>query len=197
MDFPAVAGLDPSMTSTGLAVLEYLECDRLPFEHVERPRPFVRTHRIKSKPEPKATWEQRRIRLGKIRDEVVSRIPRGSLVVVEGPSYGSTGGSAFDRAGLWWAIHDALRENQCVIIPAAPAQRMKYATGKGVADKDTVMAAAVRRYLEISIEGNDVADGVLFMAMGARIIGRPIETDLPASHAIATSKLIIPTYERG
>lgn len=172
-----IAGIDPSLTSTGIAIAD---------------NGIFTTHRIQSKGSKTATWDQRRDRLADMATRIAGQIPSESLVVIESPSYASVGGSSHDRSGLWWMIYDRLATRGCTLIPVAPTQRMKYATGKGRADKDQVLAAAIKRYPHIAITGNDVADAVLFMAIGCRIDGTPIEDNLPKTHIDALAKLQLP-----
>ena len=48
--------------------------------------------------------------------------------------------------------------------------------------RETVLAAVVRRYTDVPVEGNDVADALLVAAIGARQHGEPLEASLPATH---------------
>ena len=70
-----------------------------------------------------------------------------------------------------------------------PALLKKYATGRGNAAKDEVLAAVVRRYPHADINGNDIADAVVLAAMGARHREAPIENSLPALNASALAKV--------
>lgn len=177
----AIVGLDLSLTSTGIAV------------HWDRQD--IRTHRIRSKGAKDATWEDRAARLRRIVLDIVDVIPNESLVMVEGPSYASVGSGTHDRSGLWWMAYQHLQVINCTIVPVSPAQRMKYATGKGGgkdAGKDNVLAKAIKHYPGIDITGNDIADAVLFMAMGCRLVGQPIEESLPKVNLDAMAKLALP-----
>lgn len=169
-----VVGLDLSLTSTGIAV------------HGAIPD-WAGT--IKSKGTKADTWEMRRQRIDGIVGRVIPPIPEGALVVVEAPSYGSTTGSAHDRSGLWWITFDTLTALGYTVLPVAPTVRAKYATGKGNAGKDAVLAAAVRRYPGIEIDDNNVADAVVLMAIGCRLLGEPIDDPMPAANLTALDKL--------
>lgn len=170
-----VVGLDLSLTSTGIAV------------HGAGIPDWAGT--IKSKGAKTDTWEMRRKRLDGIVSRVIPPIPQGALVAMEAPSYGSTTGSAHDRSGLWWMVFDVLTVQGYAVIPVAPTVRAKYATGKGNAGKDAVLAAAVRRYPGIEIDDNNVADAVVLMAIGCRLLGEPIDDPMPATHLAALDKL--------
>lgn len=167
-----VVGIDPSLTSTGVAI------SGTP----------VQVERIQSKGSTDSAWPDRFARISSIAHRIVTDIPDGALAVMEAPSYGSVGGAAHDRTGLWWFTYRLLEAKGCRIVPVAPSQRSKYATGSGRAQKDHVLAAAVKRYPDIDITGNDVADAVILMAMGCRLAGRPID-DVPATHLAALDKL--------
>jgi crossover junction endodeoxyribonuclease RuvC len=103
-------------------------------------------------------------------------------------------GSQHDRSGLWWLVLDPVhwdgRARDVVEVP--PTCRAKYATGKGNAPKDAVLAAAIRRFPDWDITGNDVADAVILAAMGARHLGHPID-QMPAAHLTAMAAVRWPT----
>jgi Holliday junction resolvasome RuvABC endonuclease subunit len=178
--FNAFVGIDPSLTNTGIAV----------YRTDVMADPGIELSSIESTGKKTDSWNTRGKRLQLLTSNVLDEVPVNSLVVIESPSYGSRGGAAHDRAGLWWAIHAELRSEGSTVICAAPSQRMKYVTGKGRADKDTVLAHTIRRYPELDITNNNTADAVIFMAMAARLAGHPIEhgTDIKAMDEV-TQKL--------
>ena len=67
------------------------------------------------------------------------------------------------------------------VAEVAPALLKKYATGKGNAAKDEVLASVVRRYPQVDISGNDISDALVLAAMGARQLRTPIETSMPVA----------------
>lgn len=179
--YTAIVGIDPSLTSTGIAI-QYGDNQ-------------ITTDRIRSTGKKTDTWNMRNNRITKLAHTTTSKIPHNSLIIIEAPSYGSISTSAHDRSGLWWTIYKKLIDKDCDIIPVAPAQRMMYATGKGGgkdASKDIVLAHTIRRYPQIDITGNDIADAVIFLAIGARLTGQPLESSLPQSHLNALNKLSLP-----
>lgn len=177
---PTVVGIDLSLTSTGIA----------------RIGPGgVSVHKIVSKGRADATLAQRHARLSLLRDRVALEVVDADLVVIEGPSLGQKSQSGVhDRSGLWWLVMDALFDErpggapgpQVVEVP--PTNRAKYATGKGNASKDTVLAAVVRRYLDVDVTGNDEADALVLAAMGSRHLGFPIDT-VPALNREGMAKV--------
>ena len=176
-----VAGIDLSLTSTGLAVIG---------------PDGVQVHRIQSKGHKDATLIERVVRLRRIAVELDDRLTGGDLIVIEQPAYSRTTGHMHDRSGLWWLIVNSLSWHTPV-VEVAPTARCKYATGKGNASKDAVLAAVVRRYPDVDVTGNDVADALVLAAMGARALGHPIEASLPQTHLDAMAKVAWPTDTEG
>jgi crossover junction endodeoxyribonuclease RuvC len=168
--WPTVLGIDPSLTSTGLVRIDQHDGVQL-----YRIRPRVKGHD----------------RLDAILDAVSYSVRDADLVVIEGPSYGSTGTAYHQLAGLWWLItHHLYRAGRPYAV-VSPQARAKYATGNGGAGKDAVLAAVVRRYADVDVTGNDVADALILAAMGARWIGEPIDS-VPKTHLVAMDKVSWP-----
>jgi Holliday junction resolvasome RuvABC endonuclease subunit len=108
--------------------------------------------------------------------ERVANWTRGAvLVVIEGPSYGSTGGKPHERAGLWWSITQELWRDGVGYAVVSPRTRAKYATGNGNAGKADVLAAASVRFDLGQITDDNVADALTLAAMGARQLLEPID----------------------
>lgn len=157
-----VIGVDLSLTGTGVA-------DR----HA--------ASTITSSGHRNDTLLQRRERIACIRRSVIDWTTGADLVVLEAPSYGSTGGSAHDRAGLWWLVVSALLHRGIRVVDVAPSSLKVYATGKGNRlDKHAVLLAAERR-LPVAIENDNEADAAWLCAMGHELLGEPL-IDLPANH---------------
>jgi Holliday junction resolvasome RuvABC endonuclease subunit len=161
---PRVAGIDVSLTSTGIATLGGTT-------HVpttgRRRDPLAARHR----------------RLTHISRTVLEQIGDVDLAVVEGPSHHSIGGSTWDRGGLWWLIIDGLLRRDIPTAVVAPRGRAKYATGNGNAGKDAVIDAAETRYGR-TFANDDEADAWVLMAMGYHQAGHPL-AEVPAGHAVA------------
>lgn len=172
---PVIAGLDLSLTATGIAVFT---------------DGATRTALVRSGGTRQDSWLQRHDRIRGLVEKIAGHVPPGALVAIE--AYGSTTGSVTDRAALWWMTFGALRDIGCTIVPIPPTVRAKYATGKGNAGKDVVLAAAVRRYPHIDINTNDEADAVILMAIGCRLIGAPIDDPLPVLQLAALNNLHLP-----
>lgn len=179
-----VVGIDLSLISTGIAGIRWGDIDA--------PRLTSSwTTRVESKGRADATLAARMRRLRNLRSAITDHAAGADLVVIEGPSYAQkTAASAHDRSGLWWQIVDLLDDDfGCTVVEVPPTCRIKYATGRGNASKDQVLAAAVKRYPDVDVTGNDVADAVVLAAMGARHLGHPIEPSLPQAHLDAMTKI--------
>ncbi|SFN66904.1 hypothetical protein [Mycetocola miduiensis] len=156
-----VVGLDLSLTGTGVAVIG---------------EDGIRTSLVTSKGKADASLQQRSARLIDLCQQIADLIPEGALVVIEQPAYSQTGGSHHDRSGLWWLIVAYLHGIHHV-VEVAPGTVKKFATGKGNAGKDEMLAAAIKRYPGADVVNNNVADAVHLAAMGARFLGHPQETE--------------------
>ena len=160
-----VAGIDLSMTSTGIAKI---------FED------SVQTSNttVQSKGKRADDLATRSGRLNALAQAVVEAVTgptqRPDLVVIEAPSYGSTGASSWDRAGLWWLVVTKLHRLDIPVALCAPTTRAKYATGKGNADKAAVAAAAARLFPDVEISNSDEADALILAHIGAARAGYPV-----------------------
>ena len=118
---------------------------------------------------------------------VVDGGPRPDLVVVEGPSYGSRGGQAHERAGLWWHVISGLLGDCLPVAVVPPAALKRYAVGKGAATKpDMRMALYKRAAVDISDDGQ--VDAWWLAALGLDHLGRaPVR--LPETNRTALSRV--------
>lgn len=163
-----VVGLDLSLTSAGLAVI------------VDDAAAVERFTSVTAG--PLVTARHRRMR--RMVNGIYEWSAGADLVVLEGPSYGSTTPHQHDRSGLWWLVAHRVRDAGLPLAVVPPTSRAKYATGKGNASKDAVLVSVVRRYPDVNVTGNDEADALILAAMGARFLGRPIDV-VPQLHLTA------------
>lgn len=130
-------------------------------------------------------------RLAHIREHVARWCAGADVVVVEGPSFGSTTGMQHERGGLWWMITHDLWEARIPYAVVPPASLKKYATGAGggpKSGKDQVLAAVIRRYPAVPVDGNDVADALVLAAMGADQYRMPY-AKVPLVNQLALAKI--------
>lgn len=141
-----VVGLDLSLTSTGVAPSDGA------------------TYRIKT-----TAKETLPNRLRTIADRVCFEISDKTLVVIEEvPSH-----AAFSITALA-KVHGAVlyKIGDVPMLYATPPVLKKYATGKGNANKDAVLAEAIRRF-NFQGTSNDEADAFILMNMGLDLLGIP------------------------
>lgn len=180
-DRTVVIGIDPSLTGTGLAL----------------PGPVPVTT-IRSHGHDTDTLRMKAVRFNALADAILDSVQIAAggerlLVVIERP-IPTAGGKSQERAGLYWRLVTALfRMTNVEVVDASPSQRMKYATGKGSADKDVVLAAVIRRYPDFPVSNNNEADALVLRAMGEHALGRPI-VPVPKAHADALHKVAWPGY---
>lgn len=188
-----VLGIDPSLTATGLAVID--------LDDILVPQ--VQT--VTSTGRAGATLLDRDQRLGDITGQIANLVrgygahgnqhpkqPAADIAVIESPSLGQARQSGqLDRHGLWWLIVRELHQHVDV-IEVTPAARAKYATGRGNAGKDEVLLAVARRYPHVDVTNNNEADALVLAAIGARLAGHPIEDSLPQAHLDALTKIHTP-----
>lgn len=173
----AVIGIDASLTSTGMAT-------------VHDNGDHVVLHTVASTGKRADGITERAARLHGITEAVRDYVADDerwhglALVVIEGPSMASVGGSAWDRAGVWWAIVQAAVAHAPVAV-VAPTTRAKWATGSGKGDKAAIAAAMARRVPEVTIGNSDEADALALAWMGAQHLGwRPTTAGERASLAV-------------
>jgi crossover junction endodeoxyribonuclease RuvC len=165
-----VLGLDLSLTSTGVADNAGM------------------VDRIRSNPSAEISLFTR---LRIIREQVMVHVIHADLVVVESLAISRQTGQHLTRAGLWHLVMDEIDATFVPWAEVSPTALKKYATGKGNAGKDEVLAAVVRRFRGWPIVNNDTADATVLAAMGADHLGVPI-VDMPATHRTALAKVAWP-----
>lgn len=164
-----VIGLDLSLTSTGIAVIEN--------------GVIVDTHNVKSsgkKGDGYPEFMERIYNLNSSLSFLLSNLGLydADLVVIEAPSHGSKFGNPHERAGLWWKTYERCWASSIPVATVAPTTRAKYITGSGKADKKEVLDAARATYGASNIPNHDIADAVGLAAMASRAMGFPVEADV-------------------
>lgn len=170
-----VVGLDMSVSNCGLAEFT----GNLPLTSVYRtPDPAPRLASVKWADTTPATIEDELERIRSLASRCVYWIthtvelgaPADTLFVFEGPSIGSTNGKPDERAGLRWVTALNLRAfGRITFVP--PRSVKKYWTDNGNADKKLMLAWAERRYPEMHISDDNIADALALAHMGAEHCG--------------------------
>lgn len=151
-----VLGIDPSLTSTGLAWIG--------------PDGGPQLHTSATKAAGKGT-DRKLARLWRQVHAVMDVAARADLVLIEAPSFGSHGSATRDLAGLWWLIVAELRAAEVALGVVAPAALKRWATGRGNADKFAVGQAIGRRWPDVPLANPDEADALVLASMGLHHLG--------------------------
>jgi crossover junction endodeoxyribonuclease RuvC len=190
-------GIDPSLTSTGVAVL------------VDgRLRHFGRYGRDGHNG---ASWASRSNRVRQSRSMVYRAAVtcgRPDCVVIEGHPYAvGNQGNEFDRAGLWHLIFEAFAARDIPVVVVDNKKAKAWVTGAGNASKPDMMAVIDAWYLG-QIEPplskwrkkdnpDDVADAIAYATMAAFKLGDPIPFEPKERHRTSLQLLAWPAMEGG
>lgn len=190
-----IVGLDPSLTSTGIATWRDGE---------------VTIQKIETSGAADATLLERHRRLHNLRLDIGLACHGADVVLIEGPSHGAPRQrGTFDRNGLWWLVVDWFG-NYCSetaehgrkdatgvpIVEVPPATLKKYATGNGSAGKEAMLVAAVRRFPDVPVNTNDEADAMWLLAIGCQHLGQSI-VEVPKVNLTFLSKIEWPESVAG
>lgn len=186
-----VAGIDPSLTNCGIAILHngqpaYLDAighkgrDGASYDNrsdriVSQARAIIRTV-LEDYDAPDDQTIRRHI----------------DLAVIEGPAYGHNLPSNHDRAGLWWGLYSALRAKRIPTAVVAPGTRAKWATGHGRASKTDILTAVRTWWPNTAIRNHDVADAAVLALIGAHHAGDPMPFPVKDRHTLALEAIAWP-----
>ncbi len=144
---PSILALDLSLTATGVC-MDGVTCT-------------VR---------PKARgWE----RIDYIAETIRDYTCEADVVVLEGYSFASNTGRVFERAELGGIVRYDIWVAEVPFVDVPPGTLKKYATGKGNAQKDAMIAAAIRRFGFKGSDNNE-ADAYLLWCMARHAYGHPV-----------------------
>lgn len=160
-----VTGLDLSLTATGIARIVTGDFGSS----------SASVHTVRSQPVGKSV-EARLARLEGIANAVVALVAPGGLCVIEAPAYSRQAGARHERSGLWWLVASGARAKGCRVVEVSPTARARYATGKGSAKKQAVLAAAADLFPDgEGLRNDNEADALTLAALGCRLVGFPVD----------------------
>lgn len=164
-----VLGLDLSLTSTGVAHVDGTP-DRL------APPRLTGMERL--------AWLRSEVHRLVLQQRLTSE-RLVDLVVIEGYAMGSKRQShSYATGELGGVIRLMLHTSLIPYVEVAPASLKKYATGKGNASKDEVLAEAIRR-LQYQGANNDEADAMWLRQMALCAYAEPDFVGMPATNRSA------------
>ncbi|WP_139812900.1 hypothetical protein [Prescottella equi] len=184
-----IIGIDPSLTSSGLAILG------------ATPNPTI--HLIGQpgfKDDPRHIKGQR---IRTIRTRIMNLVPRNTtLAVIEGRSYGHNLPGTDERSHLWWLISDALDHLKIPVAVCPPTTLKKWATDNGAARKPAVITAIERMWPGIQLPENpsapraerkaDAADALALATIGAQHSTWRMPYPVLERHKLAITKIAWP-----
>lgn len=161
-----VLGIDPSLTSTGLAVIDARTGTSY-------------TSSVTSTGKKTDTLYMQAERIQDLTDRICDhvRAVEPELVVIESATFSTRSDtSAHRRAGLWWSVVLGLIEDDVPVVTMAPTEVKKFATGKGNAGKDQMVARAATTWGEeiLGTNINDIADALFLATAGVFALGYPV-----------------------
>jgi len=185
---PRILGIDGSLTGTGLCQIDIPYGGALPViltATVRAPKP---------KPGDKSVLSRsRRIAsvIAGIEGAIVGDEPRPDLIVLEELAYGAQGAAKSTLDWLFGRIVDLVRAYDIPLLLVNVAAVKQFATGKGNADKDTVMLSMAHRYGDrVTLNNNNEADALALAFIGARYLDHPVDT-APESHLKCMGKVAL------
>lgn len=173
MNSRQIVGLDPSLSSTGIAL-----------------GPGLDAHTIVTKPgDYGTTVAGRAARVTAIARRVIDLTEPGALVVIESPGFsrGAEPGAHL-RAGLWWLLIVELFDQGCEVIEVAPTTLKKFATGRGNADKADMRMALYQR-AGLDLRDDNQVDAWWLREVGLQLAGHPDALTLPKPQVAALARL--------
>lgn len=171
-----ILGIDPSLTSTGIAILDAgqpIYMHSYGFDGHKTDSTIIRNRRIRA--------------LAPYIRDVLKPYPI-DFAVIEGPSYGSRYGNPHERGGLYHAIVGNLDVRRIPVAVCAPTVRAMWATGKGNAEKPEVFAE-VKTWWPVRVANHDVGDALVLAAIGALHCGDALPFEPKGRHRNALQKV--------
>ncbi|MBN7454297.1 crossover junction endodeoxyribonuclease RuvC [Mycobacteroides abscessus] len=167
-----VLGIDPSLRSTGLAVLtdgQPTALHSIGYGGHDGDSYATRSRRVRAVCRAVIEWA--------LRDGPPD------LAVIEGPAYGQFLPSTFDRSGLWHGLFGALDAKKVPVAVVPPQTRAKWATGNGRAEKGEVLLN-VREWFgpRVKVVNHDIADAAVLALMGAFRLGEAMPFTVKPRH---------------
>jgi len=174
-------GLDLSLTSTGIGIIDLNSGTAY-------------TRAVRSSGKKTDTLAMQVARIQDLTDNIVDSVAvcDPELVVVESAAFSTRkDSSAHRRAGLWWSVVGELNIQGFTVVTLSPSELKKFATGKGNASKDAMVARAVSTWGEevLGTQFNDTSDALFLATAGAFALGETVELSAPAYRKQIASQL--------
>jgi Holliday junction resolvasome RuvABC endonuclease subunit len=172
-----VVGIDPSLTSTGIAVL---------INGAPLAMKAINGGRKDSK-----SYAHRSDRIVRQCGAVIDALPVDhiDLAVIEGQAYGYHNAYTSDGNALWWGIFSQLRAQHIPTAVVTPITRQNWVIGregsKDATEKKKQVLLAVRLWwpgLAKAVRNDDIADALALATLGAAHCGDQLPFELKDRH---------------
>lgn len=165
MTYDTVIGIDPSLTSAGLAVLRLRDGAVIGETMRIRPPAKLSGH-------ARMDYQRKAV----LHEIHMLGVRYDNLLIVIERAIPQRQAFALENLGLWWLITHSLWANEIEYAQVVASSAKKYITGNGRAEKDEIMVVLFKKYRELAetITGNDTADALVFAIMGADRLGWPV-----------------------
>lgn len=178
-----VAGIDPSLTSAGVAIL-----------NAGRPTMVAR---FGHGGHNGASYQLRSRRVRKQVADVTRAIGRPDLAVIEEHPYAvRISAGEFDRSALWHGIYGQLDAKGIPVVVMNNTTAKKWITGKGNAKKADIIAAVNEWWSDDElfepVDCDDIADALGLAAIGAFHLGDPMPFPVKDRHTTGLEKVAWP-----
>lgn len=183
-----VCGIDPSLTSTGIAILG----GGRPMLLRSVGNGTLSVHSYN------ARGERVEKQVADIFEAIDTKLKgrRITLAGIEGAAYGAANASTHDGSHLWWEIHDELRHRGVPIVVVAPPTRCLWATGKGGKESKELTTTQHKRKVLAKVRetwhpwrshiiNHDVADALTIAEILARGAGQQLHFEPERRHVEA------------
>lgn len=160
-----VVGIDFSMTKCGVAVATRHDTETLMHGDVVMSAGHLRD-----------SIPDRHRRLTAHARGILDLALAADLAVIEGPSFGSLGGSQLDRYAGWWFVVGGLVRREVPVAVMSPSSVKLAIAGKGNADKAAVASAVTRLWPDVEIGSSDLSDAIALAHLGCVHLGWDVPT---------------------
>jgi Holliday junction resolvasome RuvABC endonuclease subunit len=168
-----VLGIDSSLTATGLARIDIGDYD----DNLQVWSHDVSTVTVGA---PKPTKDKSKRALARRVNALIEQIEwcfkddDPDAVALEGLAYGARGEAAWILPWVFGRIIELCETYDVPLQIVATSARAKFAAGKGNADKDHVLAAAIKLFPGAEIASNNEADAAIVGAVLCQKLEKPI-----------------------
>ncbi|AZS10444.1 RuvC-like resolvase [Mycobacterium phage Surely] len=167
---PVVLGIDTSLRATGMCLVSLPPSVELGSWHGQ----CVTVGAPAATPDKSKRAMARRVKALVDQIRWVFDDDRPDLVVMETLAFAAKGEGVWVLPWIFGKVIELCEEFDVELLCAGTSQVKKYATGKGNADKDTVMLTVAKRWPELAPANNNEADAACLAAIGCHYLGQPL-----------------------